>query len=320
MIYIRVYFFRLHSVIVWVRLGKTRGHKYTKPLLFTDLLCLVECYSASRLGSLIIKHTDIQGMLIIGWRIAGRGSLSLPLQLPLSTPHRFQFRMFRTTQGLYYKIKMGENQPKYKVRMPEEDPIKYRTHGTSFYSLKLENNYRLGNEALYQNPLINFVIGAKRLSLAFGVIGVLFSYLMERTGLVYPEICEALATLSVIPFPVILYLYHPYVSRIFRIYDITKPQTMPNLLKNEQVLIEKLNWNGFKTYNDLIRVDSFWVPSNNDYESRFGYVNLISKDPTTGLKKSYYINEGFCNVKMNRIMALAEKRSHISTGRDLFEK
>ncbi len=242
------------------------------------------------------------------------------IQRSLKTSCRFQCRSFITTPGLYNKIKMGENQPKLKVRMPEEDPIKYRTHGTSFYNLKLGNNYRLGNEALYQNPLINFVIGAKRLSLAFGVVGILFAYLMERTGLVYPEICEALAAFSMIPFPTLLYLYHPYVARIFRIYDITKPQTMENLLKDEQIIIEKLNWNGFRTYNDLIRVDSLWVPLEDSYESRFGYVNLISKDLRTGLKKNYYINGGFCNVKMNRIMALAERRSHISTGRDFFKE
>lgn len=231
-------------------------------------------------------------------------------------------RSFTTTSNLFNKIKMGEDQPRYKVRNKEEEeePIKYRTHGTSFYSLSLPKKYRLGNQAVYQNPLINFVIGAKRLSMAFGVIGVLFGYLMDRTGLVWPQISEAVAMISIIPFPVILYLYHPYVARVFRIYDTTKPQTMENLVTNEKILIEKLNWTGFKTYNDLISVSSLRVPKKYSYESRFGYVNLVSEDAKTKLKKYYYVNEGFCNVKMDRIMAKAEKKSGIFTGRDVFKE
>ncbi|VEU21035.1 DEKNAAC102007 [Brettanomyces naardenensis] len=217
---------------------------------------------------------------------------------------------------------MGEDQQKYKVPNKEEaeEPIKYRTHGTSFYNLKLPENYRLGNEAMYQNPLINFVIGAKRLSLAFGVIGVLFGYLMDRTGLVLPEISQAVAVISVIPFPVLLYLYHPYVARVFRVYDTKKPQTMENLVKDERIILEKLNWNGFRTYRELVRVDSLRVPSRTDYENRFGFVNLVSEDPKTGLKMYYYINDGFCNVKMDRIISLAEKRGGIDNGRAHFVK
>ncbi|QPG73133.1 hypothetical protein FOA43_000439 [Brettanomyces nanus] len=216
---------------------------------------------------------------------------------------------------------MGEDQPRYKVRNKKEaeDPIRYRTHGTSFYNLRLPENYRLGNQAIYQNPLINFVIGAKRLSLAFGVIGVLFAYLMDRTGIVWPQISEAVAIISLIPFPVLLYLYQPYVARVFRIYDTKKPQTMENLIKDEKILLEKINWNGFKTYNELVRVDSLRAPDKNDYESRFGYVNLVSEDPKTGLKMYYYINDGFGNVKMDRIMAISERKAGVNNGRDFFD-
>lgn len=229
-------------------------------------------------------------------------------------------RSFGVASPWLNKIKLGEDQPRYKVPNAEEadDPIRYRTHGTSFYNLKLPSNYRLGNEAMFQNPLINFVIGAKRLSLAFGVIGVVFGYLMDRTGMVLPQISQAVAGLSVIPFPVLLYLYHPYVARVFRVYDTKKPQTMENLVKDETLIVEKLNWNGFKTYNELVKVDSLRLPKDGP-EARFGYVNLVSEDAKTGLKMYYYINEGFSNVKMDRIMSKAEKRSGTDNGRNVFK-
>lgn len=219
------------------------------------------------------------------------------------------------------KIKMGEDQKQYYVpNTGEEYQIKYRTHGTSFHSLRLDKKFRLGNLPIYQNPLINFVIGSKRLSLAFGAIGCMFGYLMDRTGLVYTEISQLIAIMSLLPFPIVTYLFEPVVSRVWRVYDTTKPQIYENLVKDEELIIEKLNWNGFNTYNELVKVDSLEVPSGkNDYRGRYGYVNLLSIDKDLKSTKSYYINDGFTNEKMERILALAEKKSGITdSGRSFY--
>jgi hypothetical protein len=230
-------------------------------------------------------------------------------------------RHFTITPKILQKIKMGEDQKQYYVpNSAEEYQIKYRTHGTSFHSLKLDKKYRLGNLPIYQNPLINFVIGSKRLSLAFGVIGCMFGYLMDRTGLIYTEVSQMIAILSLLPFPIVTYLFEPVVSRVWRVYDTTEPQIYENLVKDEQIILEKLNWNGFNTYNELIRVDSLYVPKGkDDYKGRFGYVNLISVDEKLKSTKAYYINDGFTNNKMERILALAEKKSQINeSGRSFY--
>lgn len=222
------------------------------------------------------------------------------------------------------RVKMGEDIPRYYVpNGPKEDQIKYRTHNTAFYALKLDSKFRLSNLPMYQNPLVNFVIGSKRLSIAFGVIGCVFAYLMDRTGLIYTEFCQLTAIFSVIPAPIVQFLFNPYVSRVWRVYDTTKPQNIENLTKNETLIFEKLNWSGFQTYNELITVDSLEVPTGKeDYRGRFGYVNLISTDKATGSVKYFFINEGFSNVKMDRILALAERNCKLEnpSGRDFFDK
>lgn len=241
-------------------------------------------------------------------------------KLPL-TKNVFDNRKFHVSTNILNKIKMGEDQKEYYVPNIDEDhSIKYRTHGTSFHSLKLDKKYRLGNLPIYQNPLINFVIGSKRLSLAFGAIGCLFGYLMDRTGLVYTEIAQLVSVVSLLPFPIVTYLFEPVVSRVWRVYDTTKPQIYENLVKDEQLILEKLNWNGFRTYNELVRVDSLYVPNGkNDYRGRYGFVNLLSIDQKLNSTKSYYINDGFTNEKMERIIALAEKRSGITdSGRSFY--
>lgn len=230
-------------------------------------------------------------------------------------------RNFTNANVISQKIKMGEDQQKYYVsNVGEEYQIKYRTHGTSFHSLKLDKKYRLGNLPVYQNPLINFVIGSKRLSLAFGAIGCMFGYLMDRTGLIYTEVSQIVAILSMLPFPIVTYLFEPVVSRVWRVYDTTKPQIYENLVQDELIILEKLNWNGFTTYNELVRVDSLYVPKGkNDYRGRFGYVNLFSVDEKLNSTKYYYINDGFTNNKMERILALAEKKSDINeSGRSFY--
>lgn len=237
------------------------------------------------------------------------------------TPQMLSIRDFHSTPQMPNKIKMGEDQQQYYVPNDgEEYQIRYRTHGTSFHSLKLDRKYRLGNLPIYQNPLINFVIGSKRLSLAFGAIGCMFGYLMDRTGLIYTEISQMVAILSLLPFPIVTYLFEPVVSRVWRVYDTTKPQIYENLVKDEMLIMEKLNWNGFRTYNELVKVDSLYVPKGkNDYNGRYGFVNLLSVDDKLKSTKSYYINDGFTNEKMERILALAEKRSGVTdSGRSFY--
>ncbi|GME94125.1 unnamed protein product [Ambrosiozyma monospora] len=82
--------------------------------------------------------------------------------------------------------------------------------------------------------------------------------------------------------------------------------------------MEKINWSGFKSFNELIDVDSLKVPVTGE-EQRFGYVNLISKNKD-GLVKYFYINDGFTNIRMDRIMSLAKLKSGVDDGTVFFKK
>ncbi|ODV86214.1 hypothetical protein CANARDRAFT_196376 [[Candida] arabinofermentans NRRL YB-2248] len=227
---------------------------------------------------------------------------------------KIQVSFFSCSTRVSQTIKLGEDAPKYHVpnKAHENDPIKARVPGSLFYNRTLAPNFRLANEPLYTNPLINFVIGAKRFTFAFGVVGLCFSYLMAQTQLILPEFCTIMSVVAVLPFPAITWLYNPYVFKIIRVYDITKPQTLESLTTDEQLIVQRVNWSGFKVIQDLVRVDSLRVPTTkDDYEARFGFVNLISEDPETKSVKYFYVNEGFGNIKMERIWSLAERRSGV---------
>ncbi|GMG19110.1 unnamed protein product [Ambrosiozyma monospora] len=231
-------------------------------------------------------------------------------------------RFFRTSFTPLYGLKLGEDQERYKIPNQEEqhEPVHYRTHGTLFYNLRLPQHLRLANEPMYFNPLSNYVIGMKRFAIGFGVIGLMFSYLMSQTGLIWDEVSSVLAFISCLPFPAINYLYRPFVSRVYRVYDTTKPQTLDTLTdkEHEKLIMEKINWSGFKSFNELIDVDSLKVPVTGE-EQRFGYVNLISKNKD-GLVKYFYINDGFTNIRMDRIMSLAKSKSGVDDGTVFFKK
>lgn len=195
-------------------------------------------------------------------------------------------------------IKMAEDQQFYKL---EEDTIRYREHGTSFHTRALAPGLRLANTPLYQNPLVNFVLGGKRLSLAFGAIGVVFAQLMFKSGVVLEPICDALTCFSLVPFPIVSYLSQPFVSRVWRVYD---EKTGPT----DQLILEKVKWSGFGTFNEKVDVDTLETPAGKgDYRGRFGFVNLLSVKGES--VKYFYINEGFSNIKMDYLMQKAVEKT-----------
>lgn len=204
-------------------------------------------------------------------------------------------RGFATTRRV--AIKMGEDQQRFHL---EEGRVRYRTHGNSIHQRVLEPGLRLGNTPIYQNPLVNFVVGGKRLSLAFGVVGVVFSHLMFKSGVVPEQVCDALTVFSLWPFPIMSYLSQPVVSRAWRLYDAEG-----NPL--EELMFEKVKWTGFGTFNERVTTDSLEVPRpKGDYRGRFGFVNLVSVQGNSN--KYFYINEGFANIKMDTVLEDASKK------------
>lgn len=200
------------------------------------------------------------------------------------------------SQGRSLKIKMGEDQQRFRI---VEEKVKYRTHGNSIHQSVLDPGLRLGNSPIYQNPLVNFDVGGKRLSLAFGVVGVVFSHLMFKSGVVPESICDALTVFSLWPFPVVSYLSQPFVSRVWRVYNSETGEPL------EQLILEKVKWSGFGTFNEMVDTKSLQTPNEEggDYRGRFGFVNLLSIQGNS--TKYYYINEGFSNIKMDTVLTNA---------------
>lgn len=207
-------------------------------------------------------------------------------------------RAFASTRAR--SIKMGEDQERFRII---EEKVLFRTHGNSFHRTQLPANLRLGNTPIYQNPLVNFVVGGKRLSLAFGVVGVVFSHLMFKSGVVPEQICDALTVFSLAPFPVVSYLTQPFVSRVWRVYNIDDASPTDDLV------LEKVKWSGFGTFNEKVAGESLQTPSEDgkDYRGRFGFVNLLSVEGES--TKYFYINDGFSNIKMDSVMNDASSAS-----------
>ncbi|KAG7815744.1 hypothetical protein KL928_005343 [Ogataea angusta] len=234
----------------------------------------------------------------------------------LASPLSTALRGLSTSALRRQTFNLGQDPPRYKVPNEKEqrNPIKYRSRESLFFNKTLPTKFRLGNEPMYENPLAGFVAGAKRFSLAFGFVGLCFSYLMLQTEYVLPELCEAFGAASLLPYPVVQYLYSPYVLRIYRLYDTTKEQTLENLVADETLVFQKLNWSGFKVYNELVKVDDLQVAAKDTPEGRFGFSNMIAREKDD-LTRSFYVVDGFGGMRMNRIWKIAETHSSIESAR-----
>ncbi|KAF8001073.1 hypothetical protein HF325_004862 [Metschnikowia pulcherrima] len=118
----------------------------------------------------------------------------------------------------------------------------------------LPSNYRLSYEPLYEAPGSKYVAVLKRLTLSFAVLGVYGSKLLYE--LVQFDDMYAMGVIlgTWAPAVAVQYKTKDYVTRIFRLYDKEKPQTLENLVSDEKLIVEKLNTTGGRTYNTLVSV------------------------------------------------------------------
>lgn len=175
----------------------------------------------------------------------------------------------------------------------------------------LPENYRLSYEPLYEAPGSKYVAMLKRLTLSFAVIGVYGAKLFYE--LVQFDDIYAAATLvgTWSPAVVVQYKTRDYVTRIFRLYDKTKPQTLQNLVSDEKLIMEKLSATGGRTYNSLLTVSG----------NKALQLCPESSSVLTPYKtwhdgnRNYYVVDNIGGMKMDRLWGIVEHNLDVDNGR-----
>lgn len=176
----------------------------------------------------------------------------------------------------------------------------------------LPENYRLSYQPLYESPGAKYVSLLKRLSLSFSVLGIYASKLFFES--VQFEDIYAYTTLASCTVPALLVQYKTkdYVTRIFRLYNKDKPQTLENLTSEEKLVMEKLNMTGGKTYNEVLTVsDNKSLKLTPPNEQRLWKPYSTWNDSA----KHYYVADDIGGIKMDRLWGIVEHNSGIDTGR-----
>ncbi|PVH23808.1 hypothetical protein CXQ85_004102 [Candidozyma haemuli] len=181
-------------------------------------------------------------------------------------------------------------------------------------NVALPDNFRLSYEPLYEAPGAKYVAMLKRLTLSFGVIGLYGAKLLYES--VQFDDIYAFATLAGTwgPALAVQFKTKDYVTRIFRLYDKTKPQTLENLVSDEKLVMEKLNTTGGKTYNQLLTVSgnkSLQItPQTNDIIPYRSW-----QEDFDGHKRYFYVADNVGGMKMDRIWGIVEHNSGVDNGR-----
>ncbi|CAK7910190.1 hypothetical protein CAAN1_21S02432 [[Candida] anglica] len=198
-----------------------------------------------------------------------------------------------------------------------EDKV-YIHHKRSLRSVALPSNYRLSYQPLYEAPAAKYVGILKRITLSFAVLGAYGAKLFYDSPH-FDDIYAALVFGScMVPALIVEHKTQHYVTRIFRLYNKDKPQTLENLLEDESLIMEKLNWTGGKTFNHLLKI------SNNDTLKLEGppkhpltaqYSTWRDIDPHSGVPRQYYVADNVGGLKMDRLWGIVEHNSSVDNGR-----
>lgn len=181
-------------------------------------------------------------------------------------------------------------------------------------NVALPENFRLSYEPLYESPGAKYVAMLKSLTLSFAVLGVYGAKLFYELAQFEDIYAAATIAGTWAPAVAVQAKTKDYVSRIFRLYDKDKPQTLENLISDEKLVMEKLNWSGGKTYNSLLTISG-----NHDLKLA-GLDDLVSpyRSWVDGLgadKKYYYVADNLGGMKMDRIWGIVEHNSGVDNGR-----
>ena len=197
----------------------------------------------------------------------------------------------------------------------EDDPI-YVQERHKISKTKLPEKYRLSYSPIYEAPAAKYVSILKRLTLSFGVVGLYGSKLIYESTQFDDSFAYTLLAGTIIPIILVQWKTKDYVTRIFRLYNKEVPQTLDNLVQDENLIVEKLNFTGGKTYNELLKItdnkslivspdNKFWKP----------YTTWEEKDKETGSKREFYIVDDIGGIKMDRLWGIVERNSGINNGR-----
>ncbi|KAG7664959.1 uncharacterized protein J8A68_001487 [[Candida] subhashii] len=187
----------------------------------------------------------------------------------------------------------------------------------NFFKTQLPDNYRLSYSPLYESPGAKYISLLKRLTISFGVLGIYGAKLFFQSDSfddLYGYIVMATTSLPAI---LVQYKTRDYVTRIFRLYDKNKPQTLENLVNNEQLIMEKLNILGGTTFNELLTISNnkSLKLSPSKYRLLKPYSTWEEIDPETKRKRKYFVVDNIGGIKMDRVWGIIEKNSGINNGR-----
>lgn len=188
----------------------------------------------------------------------------------------------------------------------------------SFRNTPLPSNYRLSYLALYEAPGAKYVAMLKRLSLSFAVLGCYGAKLFYES--VQFDDIYAIATLISCTAPAyfVQIKTRDYVTRIFRLYDKEKPQTLENLLADEKLVMEKLNMTGGKTFNELLTITdnkSLKLVHPPRFPLLSPYASWEEVEKESDVKRKYYVVDDIGGLKMDRLWGIVENNSKVDNGR-----
>lgn len=188
--------------------------------------------------------------------------------------------------------------------------IVYIKRPGKFKSTPMDDKYRLSYSPLYESPGAKYVSMLKRLSISFAVLGVYGAKLFYESAQ-FDDIYAVYTILTTsAPAVAIQYKTKDYVTRIWRLYDKTQPQTLENLVSDEKLVMEKLNGWGSRTYNELL-------PIANNHELKVVDNNGILRPYSTWQSgnRNFYVVDNIGGLKMDRLWGIAEHNSGIDNGR-----
>lgn len=196
-----------------------------------------------------------------------------------------------------------------------EDRVTVRRPGL-FSKEKLPKKYRLAYQPLYESPSAKYVSMLKRMTLSFSVLGAYGAKLFYDSPSFDDIYAIATVVSCVTPAVLVQIKTRDYVSRIFRLYDKEKPQTLQNLISDENLIMEKISVGGGKTYNELLRItdnDSLKLSPKPKYPALEAYATWM--DNSEGVKRYFYVANNIGGLKMDRIWGIVEHNSGIDNGR-----
>lgn len=191
----------------------------------------------------------------------------------------------------------------------EDDPV-YVQERNKFRKTKLPQQYRLAYLPLYEAPASKYVSMLKRLTLSVGVLGIYGAKLFYESSQFDDLYAYATLAATFTPLALVQYKTKDYVTRIFRLYDKTKPQTLENLVSDEKLILEKLNFTGGSTYNELLT-----ITDNKDLKLLPPAKPYLPYSTWRDNTRDFYVMDNIGGIRMDRIWGLIEKNSQVNNGR-----